>query len=83
MLHILMKPGQNVCNAQSTYNVTHSYETRSKCLKYIDGKCQYYREYTVPCESRDMLINVTPKLTSISTGQVVYANILTWFHKNV
>lgn len=60
-------------NAQSTYNVTRSYETRSKCLKYIDGKCQYYREYTVPCESRDMLINVTPKLTSISTGQVVYA----------
>ncbi len=59
--------------AQSTYNVTRSYESRSKCVNYVDGKCQYYREYTVPCESRDIIINVTPKLTSISTGQVVYA----------
>ncbi len=60
-------------HAQSTYNVSRSYETRSKCMNYVDGKCQYFREYIVPCETRDMLINVTPKLTSISTGQVVYA----------
>lgn len=59
--------------AQSTYNVSRSYEIRTKCMNYVDGKCQYYREYTVPCESRDMLINVTPKLTSISTGKVVYS----------
>ena len=60
-------------NAHSTYNVSRSYETRTKCMNYVDGKCTYLREYTVPCETRDMIVNVTPKLTSISTGQVVYA----------
>lgn len=40
-------------HAQSTYNVSRSYETRSKCMNYVDGKCQYFREYIVPCETRD------------------------------
>ncbi len=59
--------------AQSTYNVTRSYETRTKCVSYVDGKCRYYQDYKVPCESKNMSINIIPKLTSVSTGQVVYA----------
>lgn len=59
--------------ANSKYSVTHTYETRSECARYVDGRCTIYREYTVPCESRSILVTVTPKLSSVSTGKVVYS----------
>lgn len=64
-------------NAESSYNVTRSYETRSRCLRYIDGVCTLYSEYTVPCESRKLVLNVSPKLSSVETGQVVYSKEFT------
>lgn len=60
-------------NAESMYNVTRSYETRSECVRYVDGRCSVYREYTVPCENRSILVTITPKLSSVSTGKVVYS----------
>lgn len=60
-------------NAESMYNVTRSYETRSECVRYVDGKCSVYREYRVPCENRSILVTITPKLSSVSTGKVVYS----------
>ncbi len=60
-------------NAQSTYNVTRSYETRSKCDLYENGVCKILKEYIVPCENRNIIVNVSPKLSSVSTGKVVYS----------
>lgn len=60
-------------NAESRYNVTHSYETRSECARYVDGRCRVYREYNVPCERRNIVVNITPKLSSVATGKVIYS----------
>ncbi len=60
-------------NAQSNYTVTRSYETRSRCLKYNNGVCSLLQEYIVPCENRQIVVNVSPKLSSVATGKVVYS----------
>lgn len=60
-------------NAQSTFDIIRTYETRSECARYVDGRCTVYREYTVPCEKRNIIVTVSPKLSSVSTGRVVYS----------
>lgn len=62
--------------AESKFNRSISYETRSKCSHYNrDGKCMGYLTINVPCETRNLYYKVAPKLTSVSTGKVVYSRI--------
>lgn len=61
--------------AESRYNVSISYETRSKCSHYRDGKCMGYVSVSVPCEKRSLSFKASPKLTSVSTGKVIYSKI--------
>lgn len=61
--------------AESNYNTSISYETRSKCSYYRDGKCMGYINVSVPCERRSVSFKASPKLTSVSTGKVIYTKI--------
>lgn len=59
--------------AQKDFNITTSYETRRKCGNYRDGKCISYYNVSVRCEQRDLKLVVVPKLTSVSTGKIIYS----------
>ncbi len=51
-----------------------SYDRRSRCKLYdSNSNCQYYETYQVKCLTTSAIVSFTPKLTSVSTGRLIYS----------
>ena len=55
-----------------------SYDRRSRCKLYdSNSNCQYYETYQVKCLSTSAVVSFTPKLTSVTTGRLIYSKAFT------
>ena len=51
-----------------------SYDRRSRCKLYdSNSNCQYYESYNVKCLTTSAVVSFTPKLTSVTTGRLIYS----------
>lgn len=63
--------------ASENYGFNTWYESETYCAIYDNGTCVRYNSRSYQCISQDIVLNVTPKLTDISSGKVVYSTKFT------
>lgn len=63
--------------ANMSYDDSTFTEDRRKCTQSNKkGKCTSWSSYTVSCVKRTLILSVIPKLINVSTGKVVYTNLI-------
>ena len=63
---------------QSTTEDKRFSEKRSKCVsRDNERKCKKWRKYSVSCTERNAYFSFTPKVVSVTTGQIVASEVLT------
>lgn len=60
-------------SASENYDLSSWFENETYCATYDNGSCVRYDVNYYKCISQDMALSVTPKLTDVSTGKVIYS----------